>query len=185
MTTASATPPSVFHAARKDIRYLASLVRGLTALDEALGEGADLDRLIAARRAEEAELTNRVAILAEQVTAARQRIDDSEKRSLEILTGSDRAAAEIRDTAAAELSAAAARRADAEREAVEIVAAARAAAEKERETLVGRHSEIQASIADGEASLSSLTAACEAETARLTAIRDQIAALKADLAKLG
>lgn len=185
MTTASATPPSVFHAARKDIRYLASLVRGLMALDEALGEGADLDRLIAARRAEEAELTNRVALLSEQVIVARQRIEDSETRSLEILTGADRAAAEIRGTADGVLADAAARRADAEREAAEIVAAARAAAEKEREALVGRQSEIQASIADGESRLSSLTAACEAETARLTTIRDQIAALKADLAKLG
>lgn len=144
---------STFSQARKDIRFLASSLRGLVALDAQLGEAGDLEKVIAGLKAEQSTLEGqRVSMLAA--------IDEANKTASDIVQKAQDQAASI-EAGAAHVKANAEQRAltvtaliaDAQRQAAALVEQGTADAAQARQDASGKLGELRKAIATAQAQL--------------------------------
>lgn len=167
--------------AMKDIKYLSSLFEGLAALSVALGEAADLDKLIAERRAaaEQAgkELEDVQAAIVASLNASDAEVAEAKKAVAS--AKADAAKAKKETTAAYAISQKAI--ATAKEQAAAIIAAAE---DKAAALVSGRNealAKLDADISEAEIMLGNLTVQCDAAESRRVALLADIESVKARL----
>lgn len=172
---------SVYSQARKDIRFLASSLRGLVALDAQLGEAVDLEKALEGLKAEQATLeTQRVSMLAA--------IDEANKTASDIVQKAQDQAASIEADADkvrvdAGISAGFAKGliADAQRQAADLVEQGKADAAQARQDASGRLGELRRSVATAQAQLVATQDAVKAAEAKKAAAEAALDGLRKKL----
>lgn len=172
---------STFSQARKDIRFLASSLRGLVALDAQLGEAVDMEKALAGLKAEQATLeAQRVSVLAA--------IDEANKTASDIVQKAQDQAASIEADAAGVMANAKAAASQAE----DLVAQARKTADayveqgkadaaQARQDASGKLGELRKNIAVAQAQLMNTQDAVKAAEAKKAAAEAALDGLRKKL----